>query len=216
MDAIQIILGIFLAYLIGSVHTGILFSRLVYGIDPREHGDGLASNLNIQHIMGWRFGLWVRLFDVVKGFLATRLAILIYQQGIYNEQEYPLLMLSFGLAAILGHIFPVFWGFKGGKGLHCAIGVMLALNPIATLICISIGLLIFFLSRYANLGYVVGSAALPAFTLIFKWEHGDFMPTLIFSISIFLILFFSHFDKLKRILNGKEIKVAVLHRKKRS
>lgn len=208
MDYIQILLCTLAAYLIGSIPTSVWIGKVIYGIDIRDHGKGNASHINVQNILGRRSGIVVRSIDILKGVIAAKLAFFVHNQyGIFSDLEYPILMMTFGLAAILGHIFPIFAGFRGGKGFHVSLGVLAAINPIATAIFASIALLIFLVSRYPDLGYVAGGIAVPVFFIATAKLYGYlFVPTLIFALLISMMLFATHRQELAGILHGTEAK----------
>lgn len=202
MDYFEIIIFTGLAYLIGSIPVAVWLSKFRYGIDIRDHGNGEATHTNVYGILGPKAGVLVQVADLIKGFLAANLAFFVYSRyGWFSDTEYPLLMMSFGLAAVMGHIFPVFAGFRGGKGFHVSIGVLLAVNPLATAVFIGIALLIYMLSRYSQVGYLVGAVTLPIFVLIYGTNiYGDMMiPMLVFAFGIGLMLFLTYRPNVLRI-----------------
>ena len=208
MAFLEILIGIIAAYLIGSIPTSIAVAKLRYGIDIRDHGSGSASHLNIHRTIGWRAALAVRLTDVLKGFLATNFAwILCLRYELYTPEEVPILMICFGLAAVLGHIFSVWAGFRGGKGVHAAFGVLLAISPIATLLAGLLGLAVFLISRYPNLGYIAGSMFLPVIFAVHPVYSAEIrLPLVIFGLMMAGILSYSHAGNIRNILSGVEPK----------
>lgn len=206
MAFFEILLGVLAAYILGSIPTSIVLSKLRYGIDIREHGSGSASHLNIHRIIGWKAALSVRLFDIGKGFLAANLAwILCLKYGIYTPEEAPILMICFGLAAVLGHIFSIWADFRGGKGVHAAIGVLLAISPIATLLAVTVGLIVFLLTRYPNLGYVIGSVFLPVIFIVHPSYSAEIrLPLILFGAMLAGILAYSHSGNIRDIIKGVE------------
>ncbi|MEO1449395.1 MAG: glycerol-3-phosphate acyltransferase [Bacteroidota bacterium] len=195
MDILEIIVFTVLAYLLGSIPTAIWLGKLRYGIDIREHGRGEATHTNVYRILGPRAGLAVQFADLLKGFLAAGLALFVHTRwGWFSDIEYPLLSMSFGLAAVMGHIFPLFAGFRGGKGFHVSLGVLLAVNPAATAVVVGMALIIYLLFRYPQLGYLVGGIALPVFVLLYGGNlYGDMMiPMLVFTLGLGLILFLTY------------------------
>ncbi len=209
MDFLQIFLCTLAAYLLGSIPSAIWISKLFYGINIRHHGNGTATHNNMLHLMGMRPSVVARILDILKGLLAAKLALLIHNQyGVFAEYEYPILTLAMGLAAVLGHIFPIFAGFRGGKGYHCSLGVFLAFNPLAAAVSATIALLIYWLSRYPNLGQIAGGLALPIFIFCSKSVYGNMIiPMMVFGIALFLMLFITHRDLMLNILHGNEIKI---------
>lgn len=203
MDYLQILYCTLLAYLIGSIPTSIWLSKLYYGIDIREHGSGTASHLNVSRVLGKKSAYLVRFIDIAKGFAAANLAYFFHNQyGIFSDFELPILMMCFGLAAIVGHIFPIFAGLRGGKGFHASIGVLIAINPLASIILVLITALIVGMFRYPNLGYVAGAISLPVFVLLSKpgMEEFYYLPTLVFSFFFSGMLMLTHRHNLLRIL----------------
>lgn len=212
MDFFEVLLCTILAYLIGGIPTAIWLGKIRYGIDIREHGSGSASHLNVQRIMGPRASYMVRALDVLKGFAAANLAFFIQSKyGLFSEHlAFPIVEMSLGLAAVMGHIFPVFAGFRGGKGVHVSLGVLLAVQPVATLAIGALTLIIFLLSRYPVLGYLVGALTLPIFVLATPGLQGDLrLPMLTFSVLIFGLLLYSHRENLHLILMGQEQRVPI-------
>ncbi|MCB0852414.1 MAG: glycerol-3-phosphate acyltransferase [Bacteroidetes bacterium] len=209
MEFFQIVLFTIGAYLIGSIPTGIWIGKLFYGIDIRDHGSGTACHLNIEQIMGRNTGIIVRILDIIKGFLAAKLAFFIYlQSGIFAEWEYPIMQMSFGLAAVMGHIFPVFAGYRGGKGYHVSLGILAAISPVATAVFALCAMVVFFVFRYPYLGAVIGALALPFFIGFRPGIFGDkLIPMYVFTVLLSITLFLTHRLELREILYGRMPKV---------
>lgn len=195
-----------LAYLIGSVPFTVIYSKFKFGIDIRDHGSGTPTHANVRRVMGWQASLASRVVNTLKGLLATKLAFFAhFYGGVFTDIEYPVLMLTFGLAAILGHIFPVFTSFRGGKGIHVSLGVMLAVSPLASLICAVVAVLIYFISRYEYLGYIIGASVFPILIYFTRQLYGDMvLPLLIFGVLTFILLFVTHSPHLLNIIRGTE------------
>ncbi|MEM7657539.1 MAG: glycerol-3-phosphate acyltransferase [Bacteroidota bacterium] len=201
MDYLEILFCTILAYLIGSIPTSVWLSSLVYGIDIRDHGLGNASHSNVHQVLGNKAGLLVRLLDISKGMLAASLALMIHNKyGLFSEWEYPLLTMSFGLAAILGHIFPFFAGYRGGKGFHVTFGVLFAIHPPLTLVFCGCALVGYLLFRYPSLAYVMAALAVVVFSFFaaksFDWLQ---LPLQVFSIITFGLLMMTHREELRGI-----------------
>lgn len=210
MDYLQIVAGTLIAYLIGSIPTAVWVSKWIYGIDIREHGSGNASHTNVHHILGRRTGLKVQLLDVLKGVLAAKLAFFVHRHyGFFSDIEYPLLMMTFGLAGVMGHIFPFFAGLRGGKGYHVSLGVLIAIHPLATAVFTAFSLGIYFLFRYPQLAYVAGAIALAVFVALRgRVVFGDLgLPMLLFSLSLSMMLLLTHREELQRVWAGGMLRV---------
>ena len=147
-DAVRYILLILTAYLAGSLSGSIMLGRHLYGIDVRNYGSKNPGANNTQRILGWKMGLVVLVFDLLKGMGAVSLVYLLPLEPETNA--FVGTQIVFGLAAILGHIFPVFYNFKGGKGVATLCGTLLAIHPFAVLICTCIFLILFpFFGQFA-------------------------------------------------------------------
>ncbi len=199
MELLEILLGVLVAYLIGSIPTSILISKVHFGIDIREHGSGEASHLNVNEILGWKVSWILRILDVAKGYLGLSVLWLLHSQWrLYDVETMEIMRMCFGLALILGHIFPIWARFQGGKGVHVAIGIILVLAPTASLFCILIALATWFFTHHQNFAYVIGSAALPIF-MIFAGRHTTefYFSMMVFSFLLFIFLFATHAKSLK-------------------
>lgn len=198
----KIFVMILLSYLVGSFPTSIIVGKLLRGIDIREHGSGNAGGTNVFRVLGPGPGIFVMAFDVFKGFAATfwisRLAAGTLDSG--------LLMLMAGCAAIIGHIWTVFAGFRGGKGVGTAAGMMLALYPAALGICLLVFLLVFLLTRIVSVSSMSGAVALPIVLTIFRYVlHIPVKNSLyVFSFFAAALIIFTHRSNIKRLLNGTE------------
>jgi len=140
---------IILAYLIGSIPTALLISKKYFGIDIRDYGSGNMGATNTFRIMGSRYGTAVMAIDILKGIVAVGLYTLL-PFYYHNELERTNFMMGLGLAAVLGHIFPVFANFKGGKGVATLFGMLLAVQPLVAVSCMGVFLLVLFLTRYVS------------------------------------------------------------------
>lgn len=193
---------ILLSYLAGSFPTSIIVGKLLRGIDIREHGSGNAGGTNVFRVLGPGPGIFVMAFDVFKGFAATfwisRLAAGTMDSG--------LLMLSAGCAAIIGHIWTVFAGFRGGKGVGTAAGMMLALYPAALGICLLVFLLVFLATRIVSVSSMSGALALPIVLTIFRYALKVPVKDSLYLFSFFAaaLIIFTHRSNIKRLLNGTE------------
>jgi len=201
-----------LAYLVGSVPSSVWIGKSLYGTDIREHGSGNAGSTNAMRILGWKAGIAVLILDMAKGWIAVNLIRLtnfyIPQTGDFIEFQ-----LLLGIAAIIGHIFPVFAGFRGGKGVATLFGLVLAINPEPTLICTGIFVLTLLITKYVSLSSMVAAFAFPVL-VIFVFQTTT--PSLIiFSMILFVLLLFTHQKNLERLIERKEHKVLFLMGKRK-
>ncbi|MCK7556935.1 glycerol-3-phosphate 1-O-acyltransferase PlsY [Chitinophaga sedimenti] len=194
------------AYLIGSIATAVWVSKGVFGIDIREHGSGNAGATNTFRVLGPKAGTFVMVVDMLKGILAIKLSLLIpYYQQPDNLTQLVNLQIGLGLAAVLGHVFPIWAGFRGGKGIATLFGMVLAIQPWVALSCVGVFLLILFLTRYVSLSSIIASIAFPVLILfIFKEEELYYR---IFAIAVALMVVLTHQKNIARLLTGTESKV---------
>ncbi|WNJ18041.1 glycerol-3-phosphate 1-O-acyltransferase PlsY [Pontibacter sp. G13] len=206
------ILGLtIVAYLVGSLPVSIWLAKWYYGIDIRDHGSGRTTHTNVHRVLGLGSGLLVQGLDIAKGFLAAKLAWVIHlNSGVTVDLEYFTMMMVFGLAAILGHIYPLFAGFRGGKGFHVSLGVLIAVNPIFAAVVAVVSFVIYLLSQIPRLGFILGAVAVPVFVAVTGSIYGELrIPMMIFSVALALMLLISHRQNLQKIIEGKEAKVPI-------
>jgi glycerol-3-phosphate acyltransferase PlsY len=195
------------SYLVGSIPTSIIASKLLRGIDIREHGSGNAGATNVFRVLGWRVGTVVLLVDIAKGLIPT---ILFYKIGLQGV-EWPIINLKIvsGLSAVFGHIWTIFGGFKGGKGVGTGAGMLMGLTPIAVLIGLIIFILIVSITRYVSLGSILASISIPitVFLQYFQNRESSSVTLLILSLIIPILIIFTHRSNIQRLLGGKENRV---------
>jgi glycerol-3-phosphate acyltransferase PlsY len=187
-----IILFIIAAYLVGSIPTSIVLAKLFSREDIRKSGSGNIGATNATRILGKKFGALTLLGDILKGFLPIWAGTLIFDS--------PLFIAAIGLAAFLGHLFPVYLKFKGGKGVATAFGIFLCLAPAVILIELLIFALVVFLWRYVSLASLIASATIPLLMLAFSCEP----PIILLGVVMAILIFIKHSDNIKRLISGTE------------
>lgn len=200
---IPIALSILLAYLIGSIPTAVWVGQLFYKKDVREHGSGNSGATNTFRVLGKRPGIFVLLFDVFKGWLALHNPAVVYFNLFFDTN----LQIALGIAVVLGHIFPVYVGFRGGKGIATLLGVVISLNPIAALITLGVFLIIFASFGYVSLGSIVASIAYPVILFFVKKDVA--LSHAIFAICISVLSLITHKKNIQKLMKGEESKVKV-------
>ncbi len=200
------LLLIILAYLIGSIPTSVWVSRHFFDIDIRDYGSGNAGATNTYRVLGPKWGTFVMLTDMLKGMMAVKLALLLpeYADSEINLQN---LQTGLGLAAVIGHIFPIWAEFRGGKGVATLFGLVLGISPWTALSCVGIFILVFYLTRFVSLSSILASIAFPVFILvIFNVDNPLYR---IFAISVALMVLLTHQKNIGRLLKGSESKVPI-------
>lgn len=207
----QIIALIVGAYLLGSIATSVWVGRLFYGIDIRKHGSGNAGATNTIRILGYRAGIPVLLIDMAKGYGAVSL---IYLSQLYERGSDPFvnLQIALGTASVLGHVFPAFVGFRGGKGVATLFGVLLAINPLAILICALVFFANLFITRIVSLSSILSGIAFPI--VILTLFPASTLSLKIFSGIIGIALVLTHHKNLRRLMRGEEKRADFLWGKK--
>ena len=195
---IIVILG---AYLLGSIPTSVWLGRTIKGVDLREHGSGNAGATNAFRVLGKPIGSLVLLLDMLKGFLAVHLALLQHEIAPGTE-AWMILKIGLGLLAVVGHIFPVFAGFRGGKGVATITGVALAIHPFAALAAMGVYLLVFLLTRISALGSLIAVLTYPMWILwVFQSEY---LTIRIFSLVVVVLVLITHRSNILRLIHGEE------------
>lgn len=213
MSLFYIISEILLAYLIGSIPSAVWMGKIFYGIDVREYGSGNAGATNVIRVLGYKAGVPVLLFDVFKGWFAVQL-VYIFPHDLFSADRMDYIMIALAVAAVLGHIFPLFAGFKGGKGVGTLAGVGIALYPLALLIVLGIFIITIIISRYVSLASMLGGLVFP-FIVIFI--TGEKHPGLIIlSVFVAILIIFTHRKNINRLVHGKENKFQFRKRKEQS
>ncbi len=191
------------AYIIGSIPTAYWIGKAFFGMDIREHGSKNMGASNSFRIMGPVWGIIVLIIDLGKGMGAVQLARAV-QPGDWLGHEYMFWQLCFGLLAVVGHIFPLFANFKGGKGVATLFGLVLAIQPWIALISIGAFLLVVFLTRYISLGSIIGSIVFSACVWFAVKETNLYMRW--FSIVAAFIVVIMHRQNIQRLFRGSENK----------
>jgi glycerol-3-phosphate acyltransferase PlsY len=206
------ILLIVIAYLIGSVPTAIWLSKSYFGIDIREYGSGNSGATNTFRVLGPRWGSMVMLIDIIKGVLATSLYILL-PYYLTDEWDRTNFMVGLGLAAVVGHIFPIWADFRGGKGVATLFGMIIAIQPLVAACCVGVFLLVLYLTRFVSLSSIMASVAFAVFILfVFNEEEPLYRA---FAIAVTLTVLLTHQKNISRLLRGNESKVPILKHRDR-
>jgi glycerol-3-phosphate acyltransferase PlsY len=201
-----------LSYFIGSIPWGVIVSKRFFGFDIREKGSGNMGSTNVFRILGWKWGIVVQVLDILKGVAAVLLARWIgHELSIPNFTSFDditIISFSAGMVAILGHIFTIFAGFKGGKGINTAAGMLLAIAPIDVAVAIGVFLLIISLSGYVSLSSIIAGIAFPSSLFVRYNFFGVLIPGYDFliyaSIILSLLIIYTHRTNIRRLLHGSE------------
>ena len=198
---------IFLSYLAGSIPTAIIVSKIVMKDDIRNHGSGNAGATNVFRVMGWKPALFVVLVDVGKGVAAV---LLIARLALDNpNMSFILVQIFAGMAAIIGHIWTVFAGFRGGKGMGTAFGVLVSLAPWPTLIALVVWLILVFSTRIVSVGSLSAGVVFPVALFLQKRFFDPDVPTplLVLGVCLGVLVFITHRSNIRRLLKGEIVEL---------
>lgn len=200
---VPILIVVLVAYLLGSIPSSVWIGKIFYGIDVREHGSGNAGTTNTIRILGYKAGIPVFIIDALKGWFAVFLTKIVF--GYFPLIEMPEYMsLIAAVAVVLGHIFPVFAGFRGGKGVATLLGVGFGLIPIPALIALGIFMVVLLCFGYVSLASITAAVTLPFITYFFVMPGKLLLLLLTIAVAIFIPI--THRQNIKRLLNGTENK----------
>lgn len=198
---------ILLAYLLGSIPTAVWVSKYFFNVDIRDYGSGNAGATNTYRVLGYKWGTLVMVIDMLKGFAAVKLAYLL---PFYVADEFARtnFQIGLGLCAVLGHIYPIWAQFRGGKGVATLFGLVLGISPLTALCCSGVFLLVLFLTRFVSLSSILASLAFPVFILvIFNVDNPAYR---IFAVAVALLVMLTHQKNISRLLKGSENKAPIL------
>jgi acyl phosphate:glycerol-3-phosphate acyltransferase len=200
---------IVLAYLIGSIPTALIISKRFFNIDIREYGSGNMGATNTFRVLGKKYGTIVMLCDILKGMLAVGLFYLIpfYLQSD-NELERTNLMIGLGLSAVLGHIFPIWANFKGGKGVATLFGMIIAIQPVVAGACVGVFLLVLYLTRFVSLSSIFAGIMLPV-SVLWIWNEEEVVYR-VFAILVAVLIILTHQKNITKLIHGVENRVPIL------
>ena len=195
---------IILSYLTGAFPSAVLIGKIFFKTDVREFGSGNAGATNTFRVLGKKAGIPVLILDIFKGWLAVNYIFFISSLSnnldLVFEQQ-----LVFGIAAVIGHLFPIYTGFRGGKGIATLLGLLVGIQPIAALMSSLVFIIVFFISRYVSLSSIFAAIAFPI--IIYFLSDSTDVSLIIFSIFVPLLAIITHQKNIERLLKGEEVKV---------
>lgn len=201
------LLLIVLAYLIGSIPTSVWVSKYFFNIDIREYGSGNAGATNTYRVLGSKWGTFVMIVDMLKAIIAVKLAF--FLPDAFEHELYLINMqIGLGLAAVIGHIFPIWANFRGGKGVASLFGMVLGIQPNVALCCVGIFIMVLYVTRWVSLSSILAGLAFPIFILLIFNEPEHLYR--VFAVMVALMVIFTHQKNISRLLKGNESKVPIL------
>jgi acyl phosphate:glycerol-3-phosphate acyltransferase len=213
MISIYSISALLAAYLFGSIPTAVWIGQAFYGIDVREYGSGNAGATNTFRVLGKKAGLAVMILDILKGFTATNLAYLIGLSvtGPHSSVQFANYQLALGITAVMGHLFPIFAGFRGGKGIATLFGMILAVHFPAAMLCVLVFVTVLLISKYVSLSSILSGFTFPL-SIIFVFQS-PIRSVVLYGMCICVLILVTHQKNIERLLKGKESKVFLFKKK---
>ena len=199
----SVIFAFEIAYLVGAIPFSVLIGKLIYGRDVRKFGSGNAGATNTFRVLGNRAGSIVLLMDIAKGMFAVSLSYYFGNISM-SDEKFILYQLSLGLTAALGHIYPIYLWFKGGKGVATLFGVVIAVFPVTALVCMAVFFGVFFFTRYVSLSSIAASIAF-AIRVLFVLKYYSILIN-VFSLLLPVLIIYTHRENIRRLLKGEENK----------
>jgi glycerol-3-phosphate acyltransferase PlsY len=213
MISIYSISALLFAYLFGSIPTAVWLGQAFYGVDVREYGSGNAGATNTFRVLGKKAGLAVMIIDIAKGYTATNLAYFIGLSvtGPHNTSQFVNYQLALGVTAVMGHLFPVFAGFRGGKGVATLFGMILAVNFPAAMFCVLVFVIVLLTTKYVSLGSICAGFTFPLSTIFIL--QSTIRSEVLYGMCVCILILVTHQKNLERLLKGKESKVYLFKKK---
>lgn len=214
---------IVLSYLVGSIPVSIILSKAIKGVDIRNYGSGNAGGTNASRLLGKKIGVLVIFLDAMKGVIAVVLISRLYFGSFPFPNTTPfddftLVQIMAGIAAIIGHIWTIFAGFKGGKGIATGLGVLISIVTLDLLLAFGIFLIVMYISKYISLASISAAVSVPLIMIVRENVFGVNIPSygtvLPFAIGIALLIIYTHRANLDRLLSGSENKISLSKKKK--
>jgi len=201
----QVMLFFFLSYLTGAIPSAFWLGRIFHGVDVREFGSGNSGATNAFRVLGYKIGVIVLLFDIFKTWLAVSYVDLFSITANSNPEILFETKIAFGIAAVIGHIFPIYIGFRGGKGIASLLGLIIALEPEAAFYSIIVFLLVLLITRYVSLSSIFASFTFPIIIIFIL--QSSIISLNLFAIFLPLLSLITHQKNIERLIRGEETKI---------
>ena len=211
---LSVLVIVVLSYMVGSIPASVWIGKLMYDTDLRQHGSGNAGATNAFRVLGWKAGVLATVVDLGKGLLAAAVIATIridaLPAGLGFWEADSVIRLVAGVTAVIGHMYPMWAGFKGGKGVNTTAGVLLALTPSVMLLTLGVFAIVLFSSRYVSVASLSATLVYPSAIAVNKYLlHAESLDASVFVFSLFLAtgIFYAHRSNIKRLLEGSESRI---------
>lgn len=204
MNILLAALAAVLAYLLGSIPSAVWIGKQLHNIDVREHGSGNAGTTNVIRVLGWKTGIPVLIVDIIKGWTAATLPVF-FHLADHGSALLINLQIAAGIIAIIGHIYPVFAGFRGGKGVATIFGVLLAVQPLLTLCALGVFLTVLLITGIVSVSSMTAGISFPI--ILFLFFDTPSLLFKIFAVITAIALIATHRKNIGRLMRGEEKKL---------
>lgn len=213
MNYIGVLAPVFIAYFLGSVNFAVIFANAFLKKDVRELGSGNAGTTNVMRTAGFLPGALTFVCDALKGFAACFIGKMLFIHAYPDTIPWIYVAYMCGVACMLGHVFPIFFGFKGGKGVATSVGIFAVCCPIAIIIGLTVFALMVLLTKIVSLSSLIATVTVISLSIVFYNFDANIALPAVLSISMGVIVFLKHKDNIKRLIKGEEKKITVRRKK---
>lgn len=213
MNYIGVLASVFIAYFLGSINFAVIFANAFLKKDVRELGSGNAGTTNVMRTAGFLPGALTFVCDALKGFAACFIGKMLFIHAYPDTIPWIYVAYMCGVACMLGHVFPIFFGFKGGKGVATSVGIFAVCCPIAIIIGLTVFALMTFITKIVSLSSLIATVTVISLSLVFYNSDANIALPAVLSISMGVIVFLKHKDNIKRLIKGEEKKITVRRKK---
>ena len=213
MNYLGVLAAVVIAYLLGSINFAVIFANIFLKKDVRELGSGNAGTTNVMRTAGFLPGALTFICDALKGFAACFIGKMLFIHAYPDTIPWIYVAYMCGVACMLGHVFPIFFGFKGGKGVATSVGIFAVCCPIAIILGLTVFALMTLFTRIVSLSSLVATVTVISLSIVFYNSEADIVLPAVLSIAMGVIVFLKHKDNIKRLIKGEEKKITVRRKK---
>ena len=213
MNYFGVAAAVVIAYLLGSINFAVIFANAFLKKDVRELGSGNAGTTNVMRTAGFLPGALTFICDALKGFAACFIGKMLFIHAFPDTIPWIYVCYMCGVACMLGHVFPIFFGFKGGKGVATSVGIFAVCCPIAIILGLTVFALMTLFTRIVSLSSLVATVTVISLSIVFYNSEADIVLPAVLSIAMGVIVFLKHKDNIKRLVKGEEKKISVRRKK---
>lgn len=207
------VLSVLVAYLLGSISFAVIFTKIFVKTDVRESGSGNAGTTNVMRVGGFLPGMLTFLCDALKGFVACFVGKTVFFHALASEEWAVYGAFICGVACMLGHVFPLFFQFKGGKGIATSVGIFAVCCPIAIIIGLTVFAICVLSTKIVSLSSMIATVTVVSLTMVFNNQNAEFLPQALLALTMGVIVVIKHKENIKKLINGTEKKLTIRRKK---